>query len=80
MAGEKAVVGNIEIVSVSDGQGDMSPADMFPTSDIDIWQSEYGDLLDDAELIHPRSGSFAFRSSGKMALVDAGDRRIWQPE
>ena len=54
MAGEKVVIGNIEIASVSDGQGDMSPADVFPTSDIDIWRSEYGDLLDAAGLTHPR--------------------------
>jgi glyoxylase-like metal-dependent hydrolase (beta-lactamase superfamily II) len=72
MAGEKVIVGNIEIVSVSDGQGDMSPADVFPTSDIDIWRSEYGDLLDDAGLIHPRFGSFAFSSGGNMVLVDTG--------
>ena len=72
MAGDKVVVGNIEIVSVSDGQGDMLPADVFPTSDINIWRSEYGDLLDDAGLIHPRFGSFAFRSAGKMILVDTG--------
>ena len=72
MAGEKFVVGNVEIVSVSDGQGDMSPADVFPTSDISIWQSEYGDLLDDAGLIHPRFGSFVLRSGGQTVLVDTG--------
>ena len=54
MAGEKVVIGNIEIASVSDGQGDMSPADVFPTSDIDIWRSEYGNLLAAAGLTHPR--------------------------
>jgi glyoxylase-like metal-dependent hydrolase (beta-lactamase superfamily II) len=72
VAGEKVVVGNIEIVSVSDGQGDMSPAEVFPTSDIDVWRSEYGDLLDEEGLIHPRFGSFAFNSVGKMVLVDTG--------
>ena len=72
MAGSRLTVGNVEIVSVSDGQGDMSPADVFPDSDIAIWRSEYGDLLDDAELIHPRFGSFVLRSDGKLILVDTG--------
>ena len=72
MAGARVTVGNVEIVSVSDGQGDMSPADVFPTSDIDIWRSEYGDLLDDAGLIHPRFGSFVLSSGGQTVLVDTG--------
>ena len=72
VAGARVTVGNVEIVSVSDGQGDMSPADVFPTSDIDIWRSEYGDLLDDAGLIHPRFGSFVLSSGGQTVLVDTG--------
>ena len=72
MAGAKVVVGNIEIVSVSDGQGDMAPTDVFPASDMEIWRSEYGDLLDGAGLIHPRFGSFAFNSGGNLILVDTG--------
>ena len=70
--GVRVDIGNVEVVSVSDGQGDMSPADVFPTSDIDIWRSEYPDLLDDDGLIHPRFGSFALRSGGKSILVDTG--------
>ena len=72
MAGQKVVVGNVDIVSVSDGQGDMSPPDVFPTSDIRIWQTEYGDLLDGAGLIHPRFGSFVLTSGGQTILVDTG--------
>ncbi len=72
MAGEKIAVGSVEIVSVSDGQGDMSPAEVFPASDIRIWQTEYADLLDDAGLIHPRFGSFVLYSGGKTVLVDTG--------
>ncbi len=72
MAGETIVVGGVEIVSVSDGQGDMSPADVFPTSDIAIWRSEYAELMDEAGLIHPRFGSFVLRSGGKLVLVDTG--------
>ena len=72
MAGAKVDIGNVEVVSVSDGQGDMSPADVFPASSIDIWRSEYPDLLDDNDLIHPKFGSFALRSGGVLILVDTG--------
>ena len=72
MVGAKVTVGNIEIVSVSDGQGDMVPTDVFPASEMEIWRSEYSDLLDDAGLTHPRFGSFAFNSGGKLMLVDTG--------
>ncbi len=72
MAGEKIVVGSVEIVSVSDGQGDMNPMETFPESDMEIWRSEYSDLLDDAGLIHPRFGSFVVSSGGKLVLVDTG--------
>ncbi len=72
VSGERITVGNVEIVSVSDGQGDMTPTDAFPDSTMEIWRSEYGDLLDDAGLIHPRYGSFGIRSGGKTILVDTG--------
>ena len=72
MAGIRLTVGSVEIVSVSDGQGDMNPTEAFPASDMEIWRSEYSDLLDEAGLIHPRFGSFAVRSGGQMVLVDTG--------
>ena len=72
MAGARLTVGNVEIVSVSDGQGDMNPTEAFPASDMDVWRSEYSDLLDDAGLIHPRFGSFVVNSGGKLVLVDTG--------
>ena len=72
MAERRITVGNVEIVSVSDGQGDMNPTATFPDSNAEIWRSEYPDLLDDAGLIHPRFGSFVARSGGKLILVDTG--------
>ena len=72
MAGIKLTVGNVEIVSVSDGQGDMNPTEAFPASAVEIWRSEYSDLVDDAGQIHPRFGSFAVNSGGKLVLVDTG--------
>ncbi len=50
----------------------MNPTEAFPASDMDIWRSEYSDLLDGAGQIHPRFGSFAVRSGGKLILVDTG--------
>ena len=72
MAGIRLTVGNVEIVSVSDGQGDMNPTEAFPASAMEIWRSEYSDLVDDAGQIHPRFGSFAVNSGGKLVLVDTG--------
>ena len=72
MAGARLMVGDVEIVSVSDGRGDMNPTEAFPASDMEIWRSEYSELLDDAGLIHPRFGSFVVGSGGKLVLVDTG--------
>lgn len=40
MAGARLTVGNVEMVSVSDGQGDMNPTEAFPASAMEIWQPE----------------------------------------
>ena len=72
MAGARLTVGGVEIVSVSDGQGDMNPTEAFPASAMEIWRSEYADLVDEAGMIHPRFGSFVLRSGGRLVLVDTG--------
>ena len=72
MAGEVATVGNVRIVSVSDGRGDMNPTEAFPASDESAWRAERAELLDGEGMIHPRFGSFALSSGGKMILVDTG--------
>ena len=59
-------------MSLTDGQGGGLPTDIFPTSAIDIWRNEYPELLDAEGLIHPRYGSVAVRSEGKLVVVDTG--------
>ena len=70
MAGEVATVGNVRIVSVSDGRGDMNPTEAFPASDESVWPAECAELLDGAGTIHPRFGSFALSSGGKWNMSD----------
>ena len=64
-------VGNVEMVALTDGQGDMQPLEVFPSSSMEIWQSEYPDLLD-GDLIHPRFGTTGVRSGGNLIIVDTG--------
>ncbi len=64
-------VGKVEMLALTDGQGDMQPLDVFADSTIEQWQSEYPELLD-GTLIHPRFGTTAVRSSGKLIIVDTG--------
>ena len=81
MAGEVATVGNVRIVSVSDGRGDMNPTEAFPASDAAVWRAEYAELLDGAGMIHPRFGSFELSSGGKWNMSTAArrfrTRAIW---
>jgi glyoxylase-like metal-dependent hydrolase (beta-lactamase superfamily II) len=67
----KTTVGNVDLVSLSDGRGDMDPLEMFPQSTLEQWRSEYPDLLDDGR-VRPRYGSVALRSGGRTVLVDTG--------
>ena len=66
-------VGNVELVSLTDGQGGGVPTDIFPASGIRVWREEYPELLDKDGLIHPRYGSVALRSGGKLIVVDTGN-------
>jgi glyoxylase-like metal-dependent hydrolase (beta-lactamase superfamily II) len=72
MASHTITIGNVELVSLSDGNGDREPTFVFPDSRVEIWQSEYADLLDDAGHLHPRYGSVVARTGGKTVLVDTG--------
>ena len=72
MAGHKATVGNVELISLFDGHGDMDPLQVFPASSLDVWQNEYSEFLDDNNHIHPRFGPTAVRSRGKLIVVDTG--------
>ena len=64
MAEYTVAVGNVEMLALTDGQGDMQPLEVFPASTLEQWQSEYPELLD-GDLIHPRFGTTGVRSSGK---------------
>jgi glyoxylase-like metal-dependent hydrolase (beta-lactamase superfamily II) len=65
-------VGNVELVSLTDGQGGGRPTGIFPSSAVETWRNEYPELLDPDGLIHPRYGSVAVRSEGKLVIVDTG--------
>ena len=71
MGDYRAKVGDVEMVSLTDGQGEGVATDVFPASAINIWRSEYPELLD-GDLIHPRFGSVALRSSGRLVVIDTG--------
>ena len=68
----KATVGNVELVSLSDGYGDREPVETFPDSTIQQWRSDFTELLDSDGLLHPRYGTVAVRSEGKLIVVDTG--------
>ena len=46
MSKYKVNVGDIELISLTDGHGAGEATEIFPTSDLNIWESEYKDLLD----------------------------------
>ena len=64
-------IGNVELVSISDGEPIWSPFDPFPHIPIELWR-EFPGLLDDDEQIHSRYGVTAIRSGGKLIIVDTG--------
>ena len=72
MAHHTITVGNVEMVSLTDGWGDGDPTEVFAASAIEEWRADFPDLLDEKERIHPRFGSVAIRSGGKLAIVDTG--------
>ncbi len=72
MVNHKTYVGNVELVSLTDNHGGGSPVEIFPDSTMDQWLTEYPELLDGNHHIHPRFGSVAVRSNGKLILVDTG--------
>ena len=71
MASSITRVGNVDMIALADGHGDMPALEVFKASSLEIWRTEYPDLLD-GELIHPRFGTTAVRSSGKLIVVDTG--------
>ena len=66
-------IGNVELVSLTDGHGAGPPTEIFPDSSLDIWSKEFGEFLDQDGQIHPRFGCLAVRTSGTTILVDTGN-------
>ena len=71
MSKYKVKIGDIELISLTDGQGSGEPTEIFPASDLNIWESEYKELLD-GKVIHPRFGSFVILLNSKLIVVDTG--------
>ena len=71
MPGHSLTIGNVELVSLSDGMPARSPFMPFPETTIEQWR-EFPELLDAEEQIHSRYGTTAIRSSGKLIIVDTG--------
>ena len=68
----KTTVGNVELVSLSDGLGDRDPVETFPDSTAEQWRADYSELLDSHGHVHPRYGTTAVRSGGRLIIVDTG--------
>ena len=64
-------VGNVELVSVSDGFPTRSPFMPFPDTTIEQWR-EFPELLKEGDQIGSRYGTTAVRSGGKLIIVDTG--------
>ena len=71
MAGYRATVGDVEMISLTDGQAVEPATELFPDSTLAQWRDEYPELLD-GELVHRRFGAVAIRSSGRLVVVDTG--------
>ena len=67
----KTNVGNVELVSLSDGFPLRDPLTIFPSSTIDQWK-EFPGLLDNNGQFKSRYGNVAVRSGGKLIIVDTG--------
>ena len=71
MPGHTIKVGNVELVSLSDGTPSRSPFMPFPDTTIEQWR-EFPELLDSNDQIRSRYGTVAVRSEGKLIVVDTG--------
>ena len=72
MTEHSLTIGNVELVSLTDGGMGPAPTDVFPDSTMDAWRSDFPGLLDADGNIRLRLGSLAVRSGGKLIIVDTG--------
>ena len=71
MAGEKVTIGNVEIISLSDGIMQFDLCNFFPGIPSEDWEP-YGDHLTEDHRLHINLASFLVRSDGRTILVDTG--------
>ena len=72
MVDYKVTVGNMDLVSLSDGHGDADPLGEFPDTTLEQWRDEYPELLDSAGRTRSPLSSVALWSGGKLIIVDTG--------
>ena len=66
-----ATVGNVEILSLSDGYIQFPTGDFFPSIKSSEWEP-YKDMLTPERRLNLNMASFLMRSGGKTVLVDTG--------
>jgi len=71
MASNVIRVGNVEIMSLSDGKLEFDLCNFFPTIPSDNWQP-YESHLTEEHHVRFNLGSYLIRSDGRTALVDTG--------
>jgi len=71
MAGEKVTIGNVEIISLSDGIMQFDLCNFFPSIPSEEWEP-YGDHLTEDRRLHINLACFLVRSDGRTILVDTG--------
>ena len=64
-------VGNVELVSVSDGYPLRSPLMPFPDTSIEQWR-EFPELMVSPDEVRSRYGTVVVRSGSKLIVVDTG--------
>lgn len=71
MAPDKVSIGNVDVLSLSDGVGERQATDLFPNvppSNLEM----YSEFLSPAGNLKYKYGSFVLRSHGETILVDTG--------
>jgi glyoxylase-like metal-dependent hydrolase (beta-lactamase superfamily II) len=71
MAGEKVTIGNVEILSLSDGIMQFDLCNFFPSIPTEDWEP-YGDHLTEDHGLQINLACFLVRSDGHTLLVDTG--------
>lgn len=64
-------VGNVELISLTDGIPIRSPLMPFPDTTIEKWR-EFPELMVSDDEVNSRYGVLAIRSGGKLIIVDTG--------